>query len=114
MICRLFLLVIQLTFHEKPISCIRTLNRQKQQRERKIKRYLHPKMTQRQLASDAGVSVRFIADLERGKSTVEIGKAHVLACLGITLKVDTRLLEHKEWNDAILGPNVFPLDDSYR
>jgi len=84
-------------------------------RERKIKRYLHPKMTQRQLASDAGVGVRFIADLERGKSSVEMGKAmHVLACLGITLKVDTSLLEHKEWDDAILGPNVFPLDDSYR
>lgn len=42
--------------------------------------------TQGELAGLCGVSVSFISDMERGKSTVEIGKAlYVAGTLGINL-----------------------------
>ncbi|HEY9676878.1 MAG TPA: helix-turn-helix transcriptional regulator [Drouetiella sp.] len=49
-------------------------------------------LTQRDLAGASGLGERFIGDLERGKSTCQIGKAlQVLAMLGIELEVRTRI-----------------------
>lgn len=46
-------------------------------------------LTQPQLAAAAGVGIRFIVDLEKGKPTCEIGKVlQVAKMLGITLKTD--------------------------
>ncbi len=47
--------------------------------------------TQAELASLCGVGVRFISDLENGKSTVELGKVlQVLTCLGLELSIQPR------------------------
>ena len=44
------------------------------------------KLTQQYLADLAGVSVRFLGDLERGKETCELGKSlRVAAVLGIRI-----------------------------
>ncbi|MEW5822608.1 MAG: helix-turn-helix transcriptional regulator [Cyanobacteriota bacterium] len=46
-------------------------------------------MTQTELAAVAGVGVRFIVDIEKGKQTCEIGKTlNVLRMLGITLRIE--------------------------
>lgn len=48
-------------------------------------------ITQADLAGASGLGVRFVGDLERGKSTCEIGKTlQVLTMLGIELEVRTR------------------------
>lgn len=53
-------------------------------------------LTQADLAGAAGLGVRFIGDLERGKSTCEIGKTlRVLTMLGIELQVKTRTDIHE-------------------
>ena len=45
-------------------------------------------LTQSELAMTANTAVRFISDLENGKTTCEIGKAlQVIHCLGIQLKL---------------------------
>lgn len=45
-------------------------------------------LTQPKLALSAGVGVRFLVDIERGKSTAQIGKImRVLAALGIELQL---------------------------
>ena len=44
-------------------------------------------LTQRELAMTANTAIRFISDLENGKSTCQIGKVlQVITCLGIHLK----------------------------
>ena len=46
------------------------------------------KITQMQLAGAAGVGIRFIVDLEKGKKTCQIGKVfRILNMLGIQLMV---------------------------
>jgi len=46
-------------------------------------------LTQPQLAAVAGVGVRFIVDLEKGKPTCEVGKVlSVLHALGVHLVAD--------------------------
>jgi y4mF family transcriptional regulator len=53
--------------------------------------------TQAEFASLCGVGVRFISDLENGKSTVQIGKVlQVIQCLGLELGIRTRSWEHRE------------------
>ncbi len=48
-------------------------------------------LTQKQVASYCGVSVRFISEVERGKKTAEIGKVFLLLrTLGIDLIADCR------------------------
>jgi len=48
-------------------------------------------VTQRDLALTAGTGLRFIIELEKGKSTCEIGKVvKVLQVLGIQLDLSTR------------------------
>jgi y4mF family transcriptional regulator len=48
-------------------------------------------LTQRQLADLAGVGERFISELERGKPTVELGRAlHVLQVCGLEISVNPR------------------------
>lgn len=45
-------------------------------------------LRQDQLAGAAGVGLRFIVDLEAGKSTAQIGKTlHVLTALGCSLEI---------------------------
>ncbi len=45
-------------------------------------------LTQDQLAAAAGVGVRFLIELERGKATVQLGKAlAVLAALGCRVAI---------------------------
>ena len=45
--------------------------------------------TQRQLALAAGTGLRFIIDLERGKSTCELGKSlDVLAAVGVRVTLE--------------------------
>ena len=52
-------------------------------RERKAQ-----KLRQAELAAAAGVGIRFIVDLEAGKSTLQLEKAlHVLATLGCDVTV---------------------------
>lgn len=47
------------------------------------------KLTQIELAERSGVGVRFIRELERGKTTVQLDKVNlVLALFGETLKPD--------------------------
>ncbi len=47
-------------------------------------------LRQDQLAAVAGVGVRFLVDLERGKPTAQIGKTlDVLAALGCRFTIDT-------------------------
>jgi len=47
------------------------------------------KLTQPQLAAAAGVGIRFIVDLEKGKETCQMGKAfHTLHMLGIKLMIE--------------------------
>ena len=47
--------------------------------------------TQLELASLCGVGIRFISDLENGKSTIELGKTlQVLKCLGLEVTVNPR------------------------
>lgn len=46
-------------------------------------------LTQTELAATSGVGVRFIVDLEKGKSTCQLGKTlHILHMLGIHLQTD--------------------------
>ena len=46
-------------------------------------------LRQDQLAGAAGVGVRFLVELERGKTTAQIGKAlAVLAALGCTVRIE--------------------------
>ena len=48
-------------------------------------------LRQPDLAAAAGTSVRFIVELERGKPTIQLGKAmRVLAMLGLRLSVTPR------------------------
>lgn len=48
-------------------------------------------LTQSQVAEYAGVSIKFISEVERGKETAEIGKVlHLLRILGIDLTADSR------------------------
>lgn len=48
-------------------------------------------LTQSQVAEYAGVSIKFVSEVERGKETAEIGKVlHLLQTLGIDLIADTR------------------------
>lgn len=48
-------------------------------------------ITQVELASLCGVGVRFVSELENGKSTAELGKVQqVLKCLGLELSVRRR------------------------
>lgn len=52
--------------------------------------------TQPQFAALCGVGVRFISELENGKSTMELGKVlKVLKCLGLQLK-----LQPRSWNQT--------------
>jgi len=47
--------------------------------------------TQAEFASLCEVGVRFISELENGKSTVELGKVlHVLRCLGLEIAIQPR------------------------
>lgn len=49
------------------------------------------KLTQQQLAGASGTGIRFIIDLEQGKSTCQIGKVlQVLEMLGISIIVQPR------------------------
>lgn len=49
------------------------------------------KYTQSYISEMSGLSVSFISDLERGKSTIELGKAVFLAnLLGLDCGVETR------------------------
>lgn len=51
--------------------------------------------TQTELASLCGVGVRFISELENGKSTVQVGKLlQVLKCLGLEMSINPR-----GWNE---------------
>lgn len=51
------------------------------------------KLTQTELAATAGVGVRFIVDLEKGKDTCQLGKTlRVLHMLGIDLQTDGKIL----------------------
>lgn len=53
---------------------------------RKTRRAL--RLTQPKLALSAGVGVRFLVDIEKGKSTAQIGKImRVLAALGIEMQL---------------------------
>ncbi len=48
-------------------------------------------LRQPDLAAAAGTSIRFIVELERGKPTIQLGKAmRVLAMLGLRLSVTPR------------------------
>lgn len=52
--------------------------------------------TQPEFAALCGVGVRFISELENGKSTMEVGKVlKVLKCLGLQLT-----LQPRSWNQA--------------
>lgn len=47
--------------------------------------------TQSEFASLCGVGVRFISELENGKSTAQVGKLlQVLKCLGLEMKIHRR------------------------
>ncbi len=47
--------------------------------------------TQAEFASLCGVGVRFISELENGKSTVQVGKLlQVLKCLGLEMAISPR------------------------
>jgi transcriptional regulator with XRE-family HTH domain len=49
-------------------------------------------LRQDELAAAAGVGLRFLVELERGKPTVELGRAlAVLAAVGLDLQVVARL-----------------------
>ncbi len=49
------------------------------------------KLTQTELAATAGVGVRFIVDLEKGKETCQLGKTlRVLHMLGVHLQTDEK------------------------
>ena len=59
--------------------------------------------TQAEFASLCGVGVRFISELENGKSTVQVGKLlQVLKCLGLEMTINPR-----SWNQHQVG---MPLD----
>jgi HTH-type transcriptional regulator/antitoxin HipB len=48
-------------------------------------------LRQPDLAAAAGTSIRFIVELEKGKPTIQLGKAlHVLRMLGLQLEVASR------------------------
>jgi y4mF family transcriptional regulator len=48
-------------------------------------------LTQAELAAVAGVGIRFVSELERGKPTAELSKAlQVLSVLGLNLHVTAR------------------------
>ncbi len=47
--------------------------------------------TQVEVAGMCNVGVRFLSELENGKSTLQIGKVlHVLACLGLEITISDR------------------------
>lgn len=47
-------------------------------------------VTQKDVALTAGTGIRFLVDLEKGKSTVQLGKVlQVLQTLGISLQLDS-------------------------
>jgi y4mF family transcriptional regulator len=47
------------------------------------------RLRQDELAGTAGVGLRFVVDLERGKTTVQLGKTiQVLAALGCRFKIE--------------------------
>ena len=53
--------------------------------------------TQAEFAALCGVGVRFISELENGKTTVELGKVlQVLKCLGLDVTIQPRGWGHKE------------------
>lgn len=53
-------------------------------------------VTQADLALTAGTGLRFINDLEKGKSTCQLGKVlSVLQTLGIEISLDSPLLDEK-------------------
>jgi len=46
------------------------------------------KVTQKELAMTCGTGLRFIVDLEKGKSTCQIGKTlQVMQCLGLIIEL---------------------------
>lgn len=48
-------------------------------------------LTQADLAASAGVGIRFIQDLERGKESCQLGKTlTVLSMLGLVVEIDSR------------------------
>jgi y4mF family transcriptional regulator len=48
-------------------------------------------VTQAELAALCGVGVRFVSELENGKTTLELGKVlHVLKCLGLEVAIMPR------------------------
>lgn len=55
------------------------------------KRRKEAKLTQKKLAALAGVGVRFLSELERGKPTAQIGKTlKVAQLLGLELRINER------------------------
>ncbi len=51
-------------------------------------------LTQRRTSGLAGVGVRFLGELERGKSTVELGRVlHVLDILGLEIHIQPKGLQ---------------------
>jgi len=51
----------------------------------------HLKITQKELAMTCGTGLRFIVDLERGKTTCQVGKTfQVLQALGLGVEMDAR------------------------
>ncbi len=59
---------------------------------KKIRKTAH--LTQRELAAACGTGVRFIQELERGKSSCELDKAlHVASMLGMRLEARLPILD---------------------
>ncbi len=57
-------------------------------------------LTQRDLASLAGVGTRFLSELENGKPTLEIGRVlKVLELLGLELSLQERGWDSLHWTD---------------
>ncbi|MBQ9061645.1 MAG: helix-turn-helix transcriptional regulator [Eubacterium sp.] len=53
--------------------------------------------TQADLAEFTGFSISFISDLERGKKTIELGKALYLSnILGLDCRLEIRGMKHEE------------------
>ncbi len=54
-------------------------------------------LRQDQLAASAGVGLRFLVDLERGKPTVQLDKVlNVLEALGLTLRIESASVPDSE------------------
>lgn len=59
-------------------------------------------LSQEAVALSAGVGVRFVHDLERGKETIELGRAmRVAAVLGLRLRAEARATD--AWGLALRG-----------